>query len=92
MKSGFFKAVPNNTSGHKLEEKAGFIWVDKPDEAMLSFIAYSIGSKYYEGCTLIPADKNDSDFIKYVEKDIKKVQKDIEKLERLKQNLLEALN
>ena len=90
MESGFFKAQPRNTSGHRMIEKAGFIWLNNPTETSLILTASLIGGKYYDGCDLIPADKNDAEFIEYLEKDILKVQEEIDKLLILKNRLIQA--
>lgn len=70
MESGFFKAVPNNTSGHRMDEKCGFIWMDNPDEKKLALIATLVGNRYYDGCDLIPVDKNDIEFQEYINNDL----------------------
>ena len=90
LESGFFKVQPLNTSNHKLNEKCGFIWVDEPTEKQLNYIAFKLGNKFYDGCELIPADYNDDDFKKYIDKDLEKVQFDIDKLLVLKERLLKA--
>ena len=51
---------------------------------------FTLGNKFYDGCDLLPADKNDIEFQQYIENDLIKAQKDIEKLLLLKQRLLEA--
>ena len=89
MESGFFKVQPRNTN--KLEiDNFDFIWIDKPDEGKLILMEFTLGNKFYDGCDLLPADKNDIDFQQYIENDLIKAQKDIEKLLLLKQRLLEA--
>ena len=90
MESGFFKFQPKNTDINSYEEKNGFIWVNEPDEETLALLEFSLGNKYYDGCDLIPADKNDIEFQQYIDNDLIKVQEDIEKLLLLKQRLLEA--
>ena len=90
LESGFFKVQPLNTSNHKIDEKCGFIWVDEPTENKLNYISFSVGSKFYDGCELIPADYNDDNFKKYINKDLEKVQSDIDKLLVLKERLLKA--
>ena len=91
MFSGFFKATPKNTSSHQLKEKPLFVWLDNITEDKIPLKEYLIGTKFYDGCTLSLADKNDADFIKYVENDLIQVQKDIDKLELLKSRLSQAL-
>lgn len=88
MISGFFKAVPNNRS---LGEKPMFIWLNDFTEDQRAFIEFSIGGKFVEGCTLELANKEDEDFISYVNSDIKQVQKELNKLEILKNRLENAL-
>ena len=90
MESGFFKVQPRNANKYRQELKCGFIWIDNPDEDKLILMEFTLGNKFYDGCDLLPADKNDIDFQQYIENDLIKAQKDIEKLLLLKQRLLEA--
>ena len=90
LESGFFKVQPLNTSNHMLDEKCRFIWVDEPTEKRLNYISFSLGSKFYDGCELIPVDYSDDNFKEYINKDLEKVQSDIDKLLVLKERLLKA--
>ena len=88
MISGFFKVVPNNKS---LGERPMFIWLDDFTEDNRAFIEFSISGKFIDGCTIELADKEDDDFISYINSDMKQVQKEITKLEILKSRLENAL-
>ena len=88
--TGFFKVKPLNTSGHKLNEKCSFIWLTNVSERDLILKAALFGSRFYDGCELILAEKDDAEFVDYIDDDMVQVQRDIEKLELLKQRLLDA--
>ena len=86
--SQFYKVTPKRMD---LGEKVKFLWVENESEEAISFLAFSLGDKFFDGCNLSPADKADESFIRYVNSDLVQVQKDMEKLELLKQRLLIAL-
>ena len=88
MESGFFKVTPIRKRDN---EKCGFVWVENPSEKTLDFLAFGLGERFYNGCEVVQADKNDIEFRNYLEEDLEKVEEDIQKLINLKKRLLDNL-
>lgn len=91
MEPGFFKVQPIHTTGRTIEEKSGYIWIDEPDEYVLSYMTFSLGGQFIEGCNITPTDRHDEDFKQYIKEDLEQVEKDIQKLLLLKEKLLKQL-
>ena len=90
MKSQFFKIIPKPAG--LIQQEPKFVWINNPDEKKLHWIQFTVSPQYINGVEdVVPAQKDDPDFKKYLRSDIEQVQKEIDKLEVLKARLINAL-
>ena len=84
LMSGFYKLSPIKPLDGEMPL---FVYLKEPNEDVLSYVALSANSKFYNGATISRADKTDICFLNYLTKDFERVTKEIQKLSELKANI-----